>query len=387
MNTLDERILIPAPPSAVWDHISDLSKNPTWQVDCASISFLTTFHKGSGVRWRYSGKNRRDYVVQITAWYEGLGYEYTYVDGVSYKENKGRIRLQEIPEGTIVQWTFNYEIGGALGGLRDAIGHKRSVNNVMIDSLKKLWLYMKHVDRGNLSREPKSLMREAPDAEARAHYKPRHPSVVNEPQPESEPQPAVSLFTEPPVSDEDTRPRPAVHVDFAPPRPEPTPESEFAPKVGAPGETPAAESEFKKPIVETEAMKAAEEVEPDFVDSIRSSQDMMPAVKEAESAPPVAKEPEVSSAPITVPPVSPYISTPPPLEKPADTVGVDTSKLSVFELFGLPKPSETQEIQAVTSTSLLPVVEKLTIPAPKVEGERRGMRIMMRRKRVKIRRM
>jgi uncharacterized membrane protein len=378
MNTLDERILIPAPPSAVWEHISDLARNPTWQVDCTNISFLTTFHKGQGVRWRYSGKNRHDYVVEITAWYEGLGYEYIYIDGVSYRENKGRIRLQEIPEGgTIVQWTFNYELGGALSGLRDAIGHKRGMNNMMIDSLKKLWLYMKHVDRGNLGREPKSLMRDAPDAEARAQYKPRHPSAVSEPQPP--PQPAVSIFAEPPVSDEDTRPRPAVNVEFARPQPEPTPEPDFAPQ---------ASNVDEKPAVVPEEVKPSEEIEPDFIASVRATQDMIPAVDKVVTVPSVRQEPEVSPAPITVPPVSPYANpVPAATENPIDTVGVDTSKLSVFELFGLPKPSETQEVPIVTSTSLLPVVEKMMTPVPTTEHERRGIRILMRRKRVKIRRL
>jgi uncharacterized membrane protein len=362
MNTLDERILIQAPTSIIWEHISDFTRNPSWQTDCVNISFLTTFHKGPGVRWRYSTKNRHDYVVQITAWYEGLGYEYTFIDGVAYRQNMGRIRLQDTPEGTVVQWTFSYELGGALSGLRDAIGHKRSVNAVMIDSLKKLWLYMKHKDRGNVVSEPKSLMRDAPDVEERAQYKPRHPSVLDQAPP---PQP-INIFAEPPASDEDTRPRPTARVEFASPvpspDPEPTPEPDFLAKVATAEDVPPVVVETPKPI---------EEIEPDFLAAVRATQDMMPTVQKEE--PPAAVESAAPPAPTAG-------------DKPAVASDIDTSKLSVFELFGLPKPSETQEMRVVTSTSLLPVVDSPPIPPVAVEQRRRGMRILLRYRTVKVRR-
>jgi uncharacterized protein YndB with AHSA1/START domain len=120
MTTLDQRILIPVDPQAVWDRISNLAANPGWQTDCRSVSFLTSLRNGAGTRWRYASAGGHEYVVEITAWYDKLGYEYRFVAGAPFQENRGRIRLQEIPEGTVVQWTFSYERGGMLGGIRDS---------------------------------------------------------------------------------------------------------------------------------------------------------------------------------------------------------------------------------------------------------------------------
>ena len=93
-----------------------------------------------------------------------------------FRENKGRIRLQEIPEGTIVQWTFTYELGGVLGGMRNALGMSRQVDHTIADSLKTLWQKIKQSGAALAPHEAKSLMRDAPDVEARSAYQPRHPS-------------------------------------------------------------------------------------------------------------------------------------------------------------------------------------------------------------------
>src|SRR5262249_1121327 len=150
---------IPKSPQVVWVQISDLSKNPTWQVDCNNLSFLTSRRTGVGVRWRYSTKAEREYVVETTAWYDGLGYEYTKIHGLAFRENKGRIRLQDIPEGTIVQWTFNYDMNGLLGGVWNVLSYKRQFESVMVDSLKMLWrVFNQAGDEG--AHEAKSLVRE-----------------------------------------------------------------------------------------------------------------------------------------------------------------------------------------------------------------------------------
>ena len=67
-------------------------------------------------------------MAEIRAWYEGLGYEYSYVERPPFKSALGRVRLQEIPEGTVVQWTLEYEIGGVLGGVRGALGVARTAS-------------------------------------------------------------------------------------------------------------------------------------------------------------------------------------------------------------------------------------------------------------------
>lgn len=175
MTTIDQRILIPTAPDVVWEYICDINNNLSWQVDYAAISFLSSRKQGSGARWRYTDKRRREFVIEITTWYDGLGYEYTFVDGEAFRENVGRIRLQEIPEGTVVQWTFSYEMGGLLGGLSNAMGKRRRLEKTMVNSLRELWQVMRQ-QRRNQPFESKSLMQEAPDVEARSRYRPRHPS-------------------------------------------------------------------------------------------------------------------------------------------------------------------------------------------------------------------
>ncbi|MFQ3568087.1 MAG: SRPBCC family protein [Aggregatilineales bacterium] len=223
MATIDQRILIPASQEAVWNFISDLSNNPSWQVDCKSVSFITSKRSGQGARWRMTNDRGRDAVAEITTWYNGLGYEYIFVDGVPFRSSRGRIRLQEIAEGTIVQWTFTYEMGGILGGIRSP---NRHIETTMAESLKTLYRVLKRKGSEGVH-EVKSLMRDAPDVEARAQYKPRHPSIaVDSPkisapaavlvvEPEISEGDAEPLFAfhfpeEPPVAADDTRPRPAL---------------------------------------------------------------------------------------------------------------------------------------------------------------------------------
>src|SRR5215213_728479 len=179
MTTIDHRILIPAAPDVVWNYVSDITHNPDWQVDCTDVIFLTSRREGPGLRWRYAAPGGHEMVIAITAWYNGLGYEYYFVDGTPFRENKGRIRLQEIPEGTIVQWTFTYELGGLLGGMRNSLGMRRQIDQTISDSLKTLWQKIKQSTGASRVLEPKSLMRDAPDVEARSAYQPRHPSVVD----------------------------------------------------------------------------------------------------------------------------------------------------------------------------------------------------------------
>ena len=228
MTIIDHRILIPAAPDVVWEYISDITHNPDWQVDCQEVIFLTSRREGPGVRWRYAAPNGHESVVAVTAWYNGLGYEYYLVDGVPYRENKGRIRLQEIPEGTIVQWTFTYELGGLFGGMRNALSVSRQVDHTIAESLKTLWQKIKQSGATARPHEAKSLMRDAPNVDARSAYQPRHPAHMDveaqklnpELMAKFQPEPpisdddgqSISIIDEPPIKQEDTRPRPAVTV-------------------------------------------------------------------------------------------------------------------------------------------------------------------------------
>jgi hypothetical protein len=445
MNILDHRILVPQSASDIWDYISDFSKNPVWQVDTASVSFLTSRRDGIGVRWRYTTANGREYVAETTAWYDGLGYEYTIVDGASFRENKGRLRLQEIAEGTIVQWTFSYEVGGFLGGMRNAVLLRRQVENSMVDSLKMLWRVMNQAG-GERVREVKSLMQDAPNYEARAHYKPRHPSKVERAAEQVSGDDEPMTITEPAFSDEDTRPRVPV-VAAAPETPEPDgietsePEQSAANGVTASvDEAVVEEIDYAKtpspdevsvveditPTVSLEdAFTLADEPEklpgsiyppsllpeqPVFVDitsdspaPLLSAEAVTPAPEPDNKAEAVlsAPEPDTDAAAALPTPESDtdveavmpepdngesvvfeVTSEVPQATTTAQQAKTNTAEISVFEIFGLPKPSETQEMRSVALTEpSLEVIKPLAAPIVAPFGLRR----VLRRKRVKLR--
>ena len=203
MLTIDQRILIPVPAHRVWAYISNLENLPNWQADCENITFLSQRRVGLRSRWRQKTANRQEMIYEISAWYDGLGYEYDFVDGAVFKAHTGRLRLQEIPEGTIVQWTVTYELtGGLLGGLRHA-GFNSRFEKMMIDSLKTLWKLSKQF--GSMANyESRSAMRDgAQNAEERAKRR----------RAETPTEPSRNLLLEPPITEGDTRPRmPAVQV-------------------------------------------------------------------------------------------------------------------------------------------------------------------------------
>lgn len=372
MNIIDHRILIPAAPEVIWKYLSDIRNNPRWQVNCKEITLLTSAQTSPapGLRWRATSPNGRQYVAEITAWYERLGYEYTFVDGTGYKRNKGQIRLQEIAEGTVVQWTFQYELGGLLGGLRNSLSRRRAVENEMIDSLRALYKVITKLSEAMPeSYSSRSLMRDAPDVAERSQYKPRHPSVFDREKEQKaalagEPQP--DLIDEPPVADDDTRPRPATtetstvddHERFARP-----------PEFRAVAPEPAPDAPFTPPAADEPAAPSSPTAEPD-------------------GAPPVA---DLTHSPATddasvLQPVT-HLPTP-DIEEP-DTSKLDTAKVSVFDLFGVPKPSETQEMRAIASV----MPEAITPPMPAAAsalnhsgGARVGLRARLRRQIVPLRR-
>ncbi len=385
MTTIDHRILIPKSAASVWDFLSDVTNNPSWQVDCKSLSILTPAHRsGQGLRWRYSSGSGREYVLEVTAWYDGIGYEYVYVDGVPFKEGKGRIRLQEIPEGTIVQWTLTYEVGGVLGGMRDAVGIRRQFESVMVESLRSLWKAMQKSAGGEL-RESKSLMRDAPGIEERSQYRSRHSSKDDQPA-QVAPRSAPLPVGEPPVSEEDTRPRvPAAAQVSSPLNDDILISPDAAP---ASAELTGTQAQMSDP---SKASVSA-------VDPLRL------AVTVTESKAPV-NEPVSSLAEVVARPVSELpesiqsklvehtpASEPVRIEEsPPSTV--DTSKVSVFDLFGLPKPSESQQISAVSiesprlQTGDYPLVVSEADPVPSSGVPVRfGLRLKLRRRLVTVRR-
>ncbi|MEL6306871.1 MAG: SRPBCC family protein, partial [Chloroflexota bacterium] len=230
---IDHAIAIPTRPHYVWDVIRDIPQNPTWQPNSQRVQFLTSVKQGRGTRWRNTTPDNREQVFEITAWYEGLGYEYRIVDGSPYPKNRGRIRLQEAPEGTVVQWTFSYEVDGFFGSIRNSIGMRGNADKQVVEGLRQLYGYIKDA-RNDEAYDPeasKAFLREAPNVVERSEYKPRYPSKISDQEIERAdvaatqeqdalfrpPTPAIQTQTtptpiihEPPVEEGDTRPNPAV---------------------------------------------------------------------------------------------------------------------------------------------------------------------------------
>lgn len=432
MTTIDQRILIPVRQDVVWAYVSDLRNNAEWQADCQGISFLSTKHDGVGTRWRSTTGRGKDTVLEVTTWYNGLGYEYVFVDGVTIKNTKGRLRLQEIPEGTVVQWTFSFEGGGLLGAGRTA----RQFDGTMAASLKALYKQLKALNQsGEIG--ARSLIREAPDVEARAAYKPRHPSAAESsagPDEDAVLLPvdgeptiglqdaalvaAIDLKAEPPVAVEDTKPRPAVDGDerFAP---KPEPAAAVAIPVTPPApEHEAAPAEIEPEPVITEAEPAAPPPDrtaaalaaaaaaaalPPTDSQGKSIWEVFgverPSAESAATASAVSAESDKGDAPV--------------LE--ADSVQVETAEpqpveaAATVEPAAVPDPQETVPLEAVPSPAVTvpvvatviaavpdpvtspdgPAAEPAVVVAPPAVSPagqpRRGLRIIERRRRVNLR--
>lgn len=348
MTTIDHRILIPAGPESVWEYVSDITHNPDWQIDCAEVIFLTSRREGPGVRWRYSAPNGHEYVIAVTAWYNGLGYEYYFVDGVPFKENKGRIRLQEIPEGTIVQWTYTYELGGLFGGMRNALGVSRGVDFTISESLKTLYQKIKQTGASSRPHEAKSLMRDAPNVDARSAYQPRHPSIIEEDEappplrpaalPRANAEPPVRegdgqrirVIAEPPIAPDDTRRRKAAAAQTPPP-----------------------------PPLE-DAIPADIEGEPDFLSQLVDLSRFEPPRSPSDTQPRKPITPADEAAPPSRAPVSPFEEAAPPRKPVAPLIP---------EPLAYPPPSiEDTEPVSVSAAKSSPT-EEPTAPAIQVPDE------------------
>ncbi|MDL1899545.1 hypothetical protein FBR02_02110 [Anaerolineae bacterium CFX9] len=428
MNTIDQRILIPSPQTAVWDFLSDLSRNPQWMIDCQSVAFLTTKRQGTATRFRCQDAKGRDSIVEISAWYNGLGYEYVYVDGSPYRENRGRIRLQEIPEGTIVQWTFHYEIGGMFSSVRNP---GRQIETTMANSLKNL--YRQITQQSKEFRESKSLMRDAPDVRERSQYQPRYPTAnpataasaggTSEPvqvppistaefmlselemqlaaDPFAPPpvrpddaqvyRPADFSFDVPPVQEGDTRPNPAARVAPAEPAPsasevthteiaepdfldELIDDRRFAPPASEP--QPASMSfDFTDDNIPLAAANPADAaLIGDLFDEVESSKTEVPPAQLAD----LVNEPSASSADIfafddepasadivsaaaapveaasepAAPLPLPKALEPTPSPPPPEPAVTEESFKSIWEIFGVERPSESQQMRAITEQQI-----------------------------------
>ena len=330
MNVIDLEILIPASPEFIWRFLGDPSALPKWQEDVSSVSFLSTQRDGQGARWRASSEKSNDVVVEVSAWYDTLGYEYRLMDGASFADNQGRIRLHEVTDGTLVRWTFQYEAGGLFGGLRNAMRLKRSTTNQLQASLRNLHQLIMQESGGISTHEAKASVREAPDVDERHSYQPRHPSAFHEETPAEVAEDATEAasYRQPVAYDEfeaapapllantDTKPNPVV-ISSADDQelliaPEPAPDDTKPIRIGP-------------PLIETPAAPDAPLPEPRLPETRRP-------------------EPRLPETPLPEPRLPEPVIEPEPLSRPAaaalPSATRDSAHLSVFEVFGLRKPSE-----------------------------------------------
>lgn len=340
-NVIDHAINIPVTQASLWSLVSDPEQNPRWHTGCKSVTYLNSIRRKAGARWRYTDAQARSYVVEVTAWYEGYGYEYVLIDGTPFSENRGRIRLQETPDATTLQWTFSYSIKGLGGGIRSTLGLKRRLDEEIVASLKNLYRLR---DTLTPIKESKSLMRSGPDANERAIYRSRYSLSLDEKlaqegkaqtAPALEVTPAsdtASLHQEPPIAPDDTPPNPSL-----------------------------------KAAVEIPPLNVANPQEPSFLAGLSAE-------------PPIATD----DTPRPAPAVREVPATP---ELPAHNKR-DTATISVFDVFNVPPPSASQEMRAISLTTNAKDTQETAAVIADVnpyEMPRAGLRRYLRRKLYRLR--
>ena len=291
MNLIDLEILIPASPEFIWRFLGDLQQIPRWQQDAEAVTFLSTQREGRGARWRQAMHRGPDRVVEVSAWYDTVGYMYQIVDGAAFNANQGHIKLREVPEGTLVRWTFQYELGGVFGGLRKAVGLNGGMSSQIQASLRNLHQLVGQQSGGISTHEAKATMQDAPDVGERSNYEPRHPSAFHEA--------ARDETSALPYSENGQDETYAIAYDLPP--------------------IPALEDGDTQP--NPVALESRSLVEPSPV---------LDDTKPIEVALPIADAPAPTPAQEAAPPA------PQPLPRP----DVDIATMSVFEIFGLQKPSQ-----------------------------------------------
>jgi uncharacterized membrane protein len=440
VSLIDQRILIVAPVEAVWTYVSDPALMSKWNKNCKQISVLTTRMAGVGTRRRCVGVDGRAVVEETTAYFENIGYEYHVVDG-PYRDFRGRFRLQAIPEGTVVNWTVEYHLRGVLPGVRNALSFRRHYEDMMADSLRQL---RRLVEASGIQLDPEQharyAMQDGPSVEARAS---RSPELTR---PAAKGQRAMKAVS---VGDDDLPEMPG--AEFAPPTvvrtPPPPPEALPA------GEPPVLLSDTAEILVPADEEKhdtkprapqglreaIAGQVEkdryapPDESDleraataptvpvSLVAPPPEPPVVQETQTVPLQATPPPrldmPSSLPENVPPSfpapepwEPFDEPLPSLEdtsageaaaskagepeaiKPPPTDKGDTGEISIWDVFGIERPSERAqaELEAVIASlqpesspnrprsAFRPSGSSRNVPArskakPKVRGVEKGV--------------
>jgi len=342
---------------------------------------LTTQSTGVGTRRRCTLVTGKDVIEEITAWVDGWGYEYRLVEGGPYKTLQGRVRLQAGPDGTSVQWTLAYQPRGVAGALRDRLGGQRGVQEMMAASLRQLRRAVEELGvRLDDEYSARVAIRDRLNADERAQYQRRHPSpemvetAANELD-EAAPQPPVvaelpGAEGKPSVRPEDdTEPKPPRELREALAAQEPPAAPVYVPATQA--DVPPEHAAFAPPAappaeaVPDASPPAENEVIPDYkratpprgIPAVRPSAAPVPAEPvppPIDVSPPPAPEspgpdqirPVRAPSAVSVPPrqemqiaLADDRVRPSPLAVP-QTPKHDTGELSIWEVFGLRRPSE-----------------------------------------------
>jgi len=369
--SIDQRQTIAAPAEAVWGFLARPELISKWHKGYKQVSILSTKIGVVGTRRRVVDEAGRATIEEISQWLENLGYEYVMVEG-RYRDYRGRLRLQPIPEGTIVNWTFEYHLRGILPRL----GYRRRLEGLMSESLKAL---RKQVELSGVRIDPdkqeRFAMRPAPNWEERAalaHKTSRQPIESVAPSAPRAAHVALPDVERAIVLDEDdasllsaeatmpmsyttTAPTPIALPRMAPPPP-PTeatilrggtplpapPDPSFVASLSG-AEPPIADTKPRKPKGLEEALHTgAEHADPQAL-TVPVSLVAPPAAPPPASAPPLEVT-QTYAMPAASPPVRLFAPDPPKIltERPVPppTQHDDTGTTSVWEAFGLTPPSE-----------------------------------------------
>ncbi|MCS6870297.1 MAG: SRPBCC family protein [Anaerolineae bacterium] len=376
MTLIDQRILIAAAAETVWQYLTRSEYVTRWNLGCKQLSVLTTRTQGIGVRRRCTDGRGKSTVEEITAWIENIGYEYKVVDG-PYRTFRGRFRLQPAPEGTIVNWVVEYRRRGVFSGLRELLGRRRRMVRMMEESLRNL---RKLVERSGAQLDPvraaRVAMQPAPDVAARAA---RGAEAVRA-------QAARRAANTPIVIGEDDLPESAAPTVIHQPIAEPS----FVTKLSAVEHPPVsadsvADTKPRKPKGLAEVLQAKSGTpstrsdEPIWDSSARTVPVSLvaPPLPPAEPTQALESTPPKPLPPRTLPEVPPTPAEGTPLPKlptsaqPKPTTLYDTGEVSIWEVFGIPRPSEKtrtdlHQIVASLVPSAEPSSKPLSIPEPAV---------------------
>jgi hypothetical protein len=235
---------------------------------------------------------------------------------------------------------------------------------IIQQSLKKLYLQLK-TDRARFiapNIETKTLMRDAPDVEERANYQPRHPSQLEKkPSETQKPLKPVTLdgVEDPDLVEEDTRPTRTVAAI----QPEALAEPSFLAGIPSDALPPDKRETDEHKRVEVEALSHAQPIDVSAIThELAGSTTPAPPIDEAgaadslTAAPTQHKRPQPASASQTsAPGPAPVIAE--PLRTDSERI-TDTSKVSIWEVFGLPRPSESQVIAPLSEPPKAPAPPK-----------------------------